>query len=382
MSLPGSAVALHTDLLTVAETLPDAAGLHLTFDQMARYADETLDRTESLFVTDHLASCLQCKQEADDLRSFAGEDAPQHHLPSTVEQGFWEKVRGQFWPSFPVPTFGWAFAALLLITVAGSLIRLAFEKKPLMPQLTNQSALSTVTPLLAITPSTEVIPLVAQLNDGDQTVTLDQHGKLSGLEDLPPTYQHMVKEALTTQQLARPSSLEGLNRRGSSLMGGDEQGNQFSLLAPAGKVVVADRPAFQWAPLGGATAYVVEIYDEQFTLVLKSEALQRTEWTPPQPLARGHLYVWQVRATKDGQEVQAPKPPSPQARFRVLAQPQAEEIVRARRTYTSSHLTLGLLYVQAGLLDEAEQELRLLRKANPDSPVVRRLLAQVQGLRR
>jgi predicted Zn-dependent protease len=43
---------------------------------------------------------------------------------------------------------------------------------------------------------------------------------------------------------------------------------------------------------------------------------------------------------------------------------------------------LGLLYAQAGLLDEAEQELRTLRQANPDSEAVRRWLAQVQARRR
>jgi len=41
-----------------------------------------------------------------------------------------------------------------------------------------------------------------------------------------------------------------------------------------------------------------------------------------------------------------------------------------------------LLYARAGLLDEAEQELRALQKANPNVTIVRRLLANVQALRR
>jgi hypothetical protein len=40
------------------------------------------------------------------------------------------------------------------------------------------------------------------------------------------------------------------------------------------------------------------------------------------------------------------------------------------------------LYAEAGLLNEAEQELRILQRTNPDSEIARALLAQVQALRR
>lgn len=89
-----------------------------------------------------------------------------------------------------------------------------------------------------------------------------------------------------------------------------------------------------------------------------------------------------VKAIKDGQEFKAPRPPAPQARFRILDQAKANELAKARRAYPSSHLTLGLLYAQAGLLKEAEQELRVLQKANPDSEIARSLLNQVLALRR
>ena len=58
------------------------------------------------------------------------------------------------------------------------------------------------------------------------------------------------------------------------------------------------------------------------------------------------------------------------------------ELVRARRAYASSHLTLALLYMRAGLLDEAERELRALEKANPNSAISRRFLANLQAMRR
>jgi hypothetical protein len=298
-----------------------------------------------------------------------------------VDEGWWGKVRALLWPPAPAPAFGWALAALLLIALAGWLIRLAFEQKP-APQFANQGATPGVTPSPALAPAPIAAPLLAQLNDGGGPITLDQQGRLTGLDGLPPAYQQMVKDALTRQRLARPDALAGLNRRGSSLLGADEQGNRFTLRAPAGKVVLTDRPTFNWTPLAGAASYVVEIYDERFSLALRSEALPGTEWTPPRPLTRGKVYAWQVKATKEGREITAPKPPAAQARFRVLAQTQAAEIARARRAYGNTHLTLALLYTQAGLPDLAEAELRALQTANPASVAVRRLQVSLRTLRR
>ena len=149
---------------------------------------------------------------------------------------------------------------------------------------------------------------------------LDQEGKLSGVDDLPPAYQRMVKEALTNQRLEKSSLLVGLNRPASSLMGSDEQGNKFSVIEPVGKVLMSDRPTFRWSQLEGATGYVVEVYDEKFNLVATSPQLTANSWTVPQPLKRGGIYSWQVKAIKDGQEFKSPRPPAPQAKFRILDQ--------------------------------------------------------------
>jgi hypothetical protein len=88
-----------------------------------------------------------------------------------------------------------------------------------------------------------------------------------------------------------------------------------------------------------------------------------------------------VKAFKDGQEFRAPRPPAPQAKFRILDQARLNEIEQAQRAYGTSHLTLGLLYAQARLLDEAEQQFRALKKSNPDSPLVQKLLSQINKMR-
>ena len=223
--------------------------------------------------------------------------------------------------------------------------------------------------------------VVAQINDGDNVLTLDQAGKLSGADNLPPDYQNRLKKVLASRRIERSSQLTGLARPSSSLMGSDNSKGEFSVIDPAGSVVLTDRPTFRWSRMEGASAYVVEVYDSKFKLVASSSQITNNSWTAPQSLARGEIYSWQVKATKDGQEVTSPRPPAPQAKFRILDHAKANELAKARRAYASSHLTLALLYAEAGLLKESEQQLRILLKANPNSDVVRSLLRQVRGHR-
>jgi hypothetical protein len=367
-ALPASAVALYSDWQREAAPEP-----HLSAEQMADYVDDTLNHAETLAVSDHLATCHQCAHEINDLRKFAATEAVPKPVvvPST---SWWEKLRE--WMS--VPAVGWAMAALLLVVLAGWLMRMRPTEAP---QIVQQGETPTPLPVLSPTPNVpEIKPLLAQLNDGGNKVMLDEQGNLSGVAGWSPDQQQLVKSALTTQRLERPAALADLQRRGSSLMGADDQGHRFALQAPTGKVVLSERPTFKWSPLAGATSYVVEVYDEQFNLVAQSEAISQARWTPPRPLVRGKVYAWQVKATKAGQTVTAPAPPAPQARFRVVASNQAQEINHAKRT--EAHLPLALLYLQAGLLDEAEAEFRTLQKANPESEIVRRWLSQVAAMRR
>ena len=303
------------------------------------------------------------------------------------------------WNIFTTPRLAlqWGFAAMaLLFLVAGGW--LAFENARLRQQVSQnkREALGTsepepqVQPLgaNAATPSAsskplpkdERVPVVAQLNDGGRQVTLDKEGKLSGVDLLPPAYQAMLREALATQRFEKSSLLAGLARPGSSLMS-DNQGNSFSVIEPIGKVVLSDRPTFRWSQLSGATGYVVEVYDERFNLTASSPQGNFDSWTLPKPLRRGEVYSWQVKALKDSQELKSPSPPAPQAKFRILDQAKAHELAQARSSYASSHLLIALLCSRAGLLDEAEQELQLLQKENPNSTVISRWLASVRAVR-
>ncbi len=378
-ALSNDAMALYAELAAEA-----AIGPHLAFEQGAAYVDGLLTGEQRRMIEDHLASCARCAPFTDDLRAFRNEIAPEldrEYRPQGMAEGAappagWRDriVAALPAPFFKIPLLGYAAPALLLLAVAGWWAWRATSKQT-PPQIVHTS------PMPAPSPTPEIAPVLVKLNDGGSSLMLDAEGRLASVGGWPPVYQQLAKDALSNQRVERSPLLAGLSRPGSSLMGGDDEGRRFAVIEPAGKVVLTDRPTFRWSRLDGATGYVVEVYDAQFNPAASSPVLTSASWTPPL-LARGQVYSWQVKAIRDGQEFIAPRPPAPQAKFRILDQATAAEIARARRDYASSHLLLGLLYARAGLLAEAEQEFRALQKANPDSAVALRLLATVQASRR
>jgi hypothetical protein len=165
-------------------------------------------------------------------------------------------------------------------------------------------------------------------------------------------------------------------------MGAPGSGNaSFSLQSPVGVLVRAEAPTFRWNALEGATSYTVKVFDSGFNRVMTSGPVSKTEWTATRSLLRGAVYTWQVTAVVEGKEIQAPAPPAPEARFRVLGRAQEDGLKRAEKLYGGSHLTLGVLYSRAGLLDEAEREFRALLAANPDSKVAQKLLRNIQMIK-
>jgi hypothetical protein len=365
---------------------PRLARAHLTAEQTAGYVDKNLTGEELQTVADHLTGCEQCALAVDDLLAFKEQVAPSldreyHPAPvATPGGGWWHRTFASLTAPFrtsPGLAFGAAMTVILLALTGWFIWRAQPQSEP-----EQQAVVTPAPPPEPVAPSEPPpVPVIAELNDGAARLTLDQEGKLSGADELPPAYQSMLKEALARRRIETSPHLKGLKRPSSSLMSTDDQGKVFSVIEPVGIMLLSNRPTFRWSPMEGATGYVVEVYDSKFNLAATSPQLTNHSWAPP-ALARGEVYSWQVKAIKDGQEFISPRPPAPQARFRVLDQAKASELAKARRAYGSSHLTLGLLYAEAGLLKEAEQELRALQKANPDSEIARSLLGQVQALRR
>jgi hypothetical protein len=223
--------------------------------------------------------------------------------------------------------------------------------------------------------------VVLVIQDGGRLVTLDGRGRHQGLEGLPGSWQREIAETLLARRVKRPPVLDVLEDGARGTLRGSSDGAPFDLLGPYGTAVERDRPTFRWGELRGAASYTVAVFDSRLNKVTESAPLSANVWTPARPLRRGEIYYWQVTAVLDGKEVVSPGAASPEAKFAVVSEGQSEELKRARAAFPGSHLTLGVLYARAGLLDEAEREFRSLVESDPKSSAAAGLLRSVRELR-
>ena len=386
-----------------------ATGLtHITYEQLVLYVDGGLDQTDNEIADSHLKLCEQCSAELNELRAFATETAayPAKEYGPSAPASVGEKLlrfmkdlrkrmegswhASAFW--LPVEIASLALVAALLVWAGvllsrSSQLQMALdaerqenEKLKQDYQAANASVTDLQNQLAQLkSPELPVSSNVVTLNDGPGQVTLDEEGNLAGV---PAEYQQTVKQALTSQQISTPHMLSELIGKSGVLMGPAEEGHPIALLSPVGTVVVGVRPVFRWRALAGAEGYVVKIYDADFNEVAASPQLSGTVWTATRSLERGRTYSWQLTARAGGKEIVSPIKPAPDAKFMVLNQARAGEIAHAKNATGNSHLTLGILYAQSGLLDDAEREFQALLRANPQSPLVRKLLRTVREKRR
>jgi hypothetical protein len=147
-------------------------------------------------------------------------------------------------------------------------------------------------------------------------------------------------------------------------------------LSPIGRIVLEDRPLFEWTA-AGRSRYVVEIFDEQYRPVATSPRLTATRWVPSQPLPADRILTWQVTAFDRAGSITAPRPPSSEARFFILQRDRAR-VIRSLEQQERPSISLGIAYAESGALAEAQRELSALIAANREVETARQLLQQVQ----
>lgn len=399
---------------------------HPPYEQFSAYVDGALGGIDSEIVQSHLELCRPCAAEVRDLltlKASLAKDADEtaeesRRAPSSASPTRWQRFIA-FWhlpfALTPVRAAGMTAAALLLVGT-GVILWLNHERRPAseIAQVSPTPVVIEPTPAPPAAPAPSPAsrqantngatpgptppapgpaphppaqkiqppaPEIIALDDGRRRVALDNAGNVSGLDALAPGDRLAVRQALMTGRLAASPALSDVGGRNGSLMGQSEPGVSFAILDPVGRVVRTDRPVLRWAALPGASGYTVNVYDSNYRQVATSPRLQETVWATAEPLARGQTYSWQVTAARDGEQVLAPVAPAPEARFKVLGKAEADQLDRAQARDPQAHLTLGVLYARAGLLDDAERELRALAEANPKSSVARRLLQDVRTQR-
>lgn len=392
----------------VEAALQEAADIepnHLSYEQLTSCVDQRLTEAESEILNTHLQICSRCETELKELRSFKATMAAypeKTYAPASTPTT--SNKRTAFWrlPAYRIPIQLAAAAAAIAIFFTIATLPLRREVANLKAQVSElqhdkeallgeaQTARELQTQLSDIRQENERLrrefdeatQVVVALNDGDTRVTLDNQGNLSGLNSLPAAHQQLARRALTAGQVKTPALLAQLIGKQGKLMGGSEGRASYGLISPVATVAGTDRPSFHWRPQSGAGSYEVTIFDSRSKKVASSGPVSGSEWTVPASLDRGRIYSWQVRTVIEAKEVVLPPPAAPDAKFKVLEQAKADELERARQTAGNSHLILGILYAEAGLLDDSEREFRALVNANQQSSIAQKLLRSVTSQRR
>jgi hypothetical protein len=390
---------------------------HFDYEALVRLSDKTMDAAEREMLDVHVKICASCQE---DVRSFL---AFREQLDKETEQSaaiiaskpthdkspwlpWW---RGLAWkPAYAAAVL--LIGMALVIGVALFLKRRAanLEAKQIQPPQVNVGPpVQTPTPenrAAVNVPPTPVpsvqapkpVPspaltvrnrapftnpenaAVVALNDGQRKVTVNKAGDVSGLENIPGETRHDVADTLVAQNIEQPDITKELAPTSITLRG-PTSGQPFKLLSPGRSVIVTDRPSFDWQKVAGATSYRVVVGDMRGHEVARSEDLSpdRTRWTPSTPIKRGETYAWNVIAIVNGKEISSPGDSAPEMKFKVLSATSAEELEQLKKA--GSRLALGVFYAREGMVKEAEYEFQTLVRENSDSPVLKKLLKQIQS---
>jgi len=323
---------LRQDLATRSKAEPT----HLSYEQLESYVEGAMDRADGEIVDSHAELCSICREELQDLqklRSGMSGAAISKRWTSAAGMDLWAaRIRPWLRPAY------WSTAGALVAVVA----LFAFVQ-------VRQHHVSK--PAVASQTTTEANPAVTASATAAEL-------------------------ALTT-----PPELVALIGKPGTLLGQAHFQDSFALLSPVGTFVEDVQPTFQWQPLAGATAYEVSVFDSALNQVAESGQISALAWKANIPLQRMRVYLWQVTATKNGEQIVAPTPPAPEAKFEIIGQAQAKELEHLRSSQPDAHLELGIAYVRDGLLDEAERELQLVPASNANHDLAQKFIEDLNHLR-
>src|ERR1043165_1355413 len=362
---------------------PNEEPFHLDYEEhLEPYVDGKSDDIEREIVDSHVAFCSKCAADLNDLREFKQQPVAAIAGTSTG----WRQWLPQLplrWVAASAAGGGVVLAGGVFLWTRQPASELFQQVKTVSPEAspsaTENNAPNTPSPVPEMDKFADEPLLV--LNDAGGQVTVNKGGSIEGLRELPPDLKESVERALTTHRLGVSPALKGWSIDTYNLRSGETTQSTFAPLAPVNVVIETDRPTFRWRPLEGSQHCIVTIFDAKLRQVGSSGPMTRAEWTTPNPLPRGVTYSWQITTVKDGETIVTPKPPLPEARFRVLDQRAADALAKLRASAGSSHLALGVFYWKHGLIEESEREFQALAAANPNSPVVKELLASIRAHR-
>ena len=375
-----------------AQTCPEPALL-------TRYVEGRADAVDIELVRTHCEDCPRCAHEIADriaARTPVSPAAERSAHRSPAAPPWRQRLHGLFLPN-GLPAHP-AMAACALILVAG-MGALAVYRGEVLPQEARNRVLITQQFMRESQRSQDLAyraSLEHQLVRSGQ-LQAEQETRLRQLEarlshpspQLLPASSGAATLAAVEQAMATrrnptdigPRRLLALmDRETSQLRGGTTDPSSPTLLQPAGTLILEDRPTLRWKPGAGAPHYTVtvrrvpEASEADPNEEQKRMGLTATTWTVEKPLQRGKRYRWQVAGQAEGSV-------SPLGEFLVVDPQTAAALRRVAREYSGQHLTLGILYTKAGLLDAAEAELAAVPQADAKFAIARELLRNLHANR-
>ncbi|MGH9647799.1 MAG: hypothetical protein ACRD4E_13390 [Bryobacteraceae bacterium] len=184
---------------------------------------------------------------------------------------------------------------------------------------------------------------------------------ISELDTLPDSLREGATLLLTTETPEPPDAIANL-----AVASGQ------NVLRPVSEAVEETQPILYWSAAFGEPPYTVSITDDKGLVIARANGIQNTSWMVLTPLRRGGEYTWLVTSPTGMVE---------QASFRVLDDGQAMLWRAMLAAHKDSHLIIGLVAQQLGMLAIAEREFTELTKAFPDSATAALLLNNITELR-
>lgn len=380
---------------------------HLTTEELTAYREQRLPAGEVLSVSDHLAECDACRAAL--ARSGIPPAQAKNIVPSEVSVSYEEIADWLDDELDPLARREVGERLAASVAARAELSDLARFRETMNAEAPkdydaesprSRPTISTFArwalPLAAIiavaaigswlfTGSPHASKKTITLRDGGRDLVIDADGRSEALRDLPDSLRASVAKTVSGEELKIPPSISALAGQTQTLAARVEGKKGYRLLEPVATAVCFVRPNFRWSAVPNASGYRLHIVEEKTGRLLLSESIAGNQngWTPANPLPSGETYQWAVEALRgDNVIARAPAPPEPEAKFFIVPETECAALDEVKKRCGGSHFAIGVADAQAGLLDEAAAEFRILEKENPQSKIPARLLDQVEARRR
>lgn len=258
------------------------------------------------------------------------------------------------------------------VSIAGNAVRKPSDRRRRVVMQLGSVALAVAASILIFATLSQLGGGI-QLQDGSHVVAFAD-GELKGFGAQPGKWISQAQSALVDGHVVEPPALVAV-RSGSRSANVTYPG----VLGPLDIPVMSERPILKWKQVPGADRYYVNIFASGSSKPVKYGPIVERQWQPPTPFERGKVFTWEVIAEIGDQEYfMPPSPPLPS--FKIISEESLQQVLDAEALVRDSPLLLTMVYLEAGLIERAEEQLVILAADNPDSSLINSLLQDVRRM--